>query len=203
VPKKRDYFVVLGGDASGSTSREERNAKIKRCIFAQAELLHRLDVPFVGYMHSAYYSPVDGFSPTHRAVGPEGNLLIWNYLLPFKEENDRWDDEAKMKLACANYVSQNLDGHTLQAYRKIAERSTATDRVIMYYTDGEMPAENKVEETEILLTEIEICKRLGITIVCVGIQTDSPSKYGLPTVRVDSDEDLIKVIRFLEEILTK
>jgi hypothetical protein len=37
----------------------------------------------------------------------------------------------------------------------------------------------------------------------VGIQTDSPKRYGLPTVRVDSDEDLVEVIKFLDEILTK
>lgn len=203
VPKKRDYFVVLGGDASGSTSREARNAKIKRSVHAQAELLHRLNVPFAGYMHSAYYCSVNNFGPGNRTAGPNGSLLIWNYLLPFKEPNDQWNDEAKLKLASTNHVSQNLDGHTLEAYRKIAMESTATDRVVIYYTDGEMPAENKEEETEILLREIDLYKRYGIDLVCVGIQTDSPKSYGLPTVRVDSDEDIIKVIKFLDEILTK
>lgn len=203
VPKKRDYFVVLGGDASGSTSREARNAKIKRSVHAQAELLHRLNVPFAGYMHSAYYCSVNNFGPLNRTTGPNGSLLIWNYLLPFKEPNDQWNDEAKLKLASTNHVSQNLDGHTLEAYRKIAMESTATDRIVIYYTDGEMPAENKEEETEILLREIDLYKRHGIDLVCVGIQTDSPKRYGLPTVRVDSDEDIIKVIKFLDEILTK
>lgn len=203
VPKKRDYFVILGGDASASTSREERNAKIKRCIHAQGELLHRLNVPWAGYMHSAYFSSLLDFNVGSRKTGPEGNLLIWNYLLPFKEANDQWNDEAKIRLASINHVSQNLDGHTLEAYRKLAMKSTATDRVVIYYTDGEMPAENKEEETAILLREIELYKKYGIHLVCVAIQTDSPKKYGLPTVRVDRDEDIIKVVRFLDEILTK
>jgi hypothetical protein len=81
--------------------------------------------------------------------------------------------------------------------------STATDRIVIYYTDGEMPAENKEEETQILLREIDLYKKYGITLVCVGIQTDSPKQYGLPTVRVDSDDDLVKVIKFLDEILTR
>jgi hypothetical protein len=203
IPKKRDYFVVLGGDASGSTSRYERNAKIKRALHAQAELLHRLQIPFAGYMHSAYYSSLEDGWHLRRTTGPEGNLLIWNYLLPFKEARDQWNEAAKIRLASINYVSQNLDGHTLEEYRKIAMNSTATDRIVIYYTDGEMPAENKEEETEILLREIDLYKKYGITLVCVGIQTDSPKRYGLPTVRVDSDEDLVEVIKFLDEILTK
>lgn len=203
VPKKKDYFVVLGGDASGSTSREERNAKIKRSMHAQAELLHRLGVPWAGYMHSAYYSSLHNFSPTGRSSSPDGHPLIWNYLLPFKEPNEQWNDAAKIRLASINHVSQNLDGHTLEAYRKIAMQSTATTRIVFYYTDGEMPAENKEEETEILYREIELYKRYGIDLIGIGIQTDSPTRYGLPTVRVDSDEDIVKVIKFLDEILTK
>jgi hypothetical protein len=203
VPRKKDYFVVLGGDASGSTSRYERNAKIKRALHAQAELLHRLQIPFAGYMHSAYYSSLEDSWHMRRTIGPEGNLLIWNYLLPFKEARDQWNEAAKIRLASINHVSQNLDGHTLEEYRKIAMKSTATNRIVIYYTDGEMPAENKAEETEILVREIELYKRHGIDLVCVGIQTDSPKQYGLPTVRVDSDDDLVKVIKFLDEILTR
>lgn len=204
VPKKRDYFLVLGGDASGSTNQYERNSKIKRSIHAQAELLHRLGVGWAGYMHSAYWSSLSDFKPNgSRKRGTDGQELIWNYLLPFKEEHEAWNDNTKTKLASINPVSQNLDGHTLEAYRKIAMRNTATDRIVVYYTDGEMPAANKEEELEILYREIDLYKRYNIDLVCVGIQTDSPLEYGLPTVRVDSDEDIVKVIRFLDDILTK
>lgn len=204
VPKKRDYFLVLGGDASGSTDRYERNAKIKRSIHAQAEVLHRLNLSWAGYMHSAYWSSLTDFRAAgSRKLSMAGGHLIWNYLLPFKEEHESWNDHTKTKLASVNPISQNLDGHTLEAYRKIAMRNAATDRIVVYYTDGEMPAANKDEELEILYREIDLYKKYSIDLVCVGIQTDSPLKYGLPTVRVDSDEDIVKVIKFLDEILTK
>lgn len=197
VPGKRDYLVVIGADCSGSTNRLDRNQKIKRAVHAQANLLSRLGVTWVGYGHTAYMSSLAKF--------PYGDKVTqyYVYLLPFKEERDAWDDNAKTRLANIVPVSDNLDGHTLEFYRKVAQRSTATDKVIIYYTDGDMPAANLDEEREILERELKTCERLGITVLGVGINTDSPSRYGMDTVRIDSDEDIHKVLQQLERRLAR
>lgn len=197
IPKKRDYFLVLAGDASGSTKSYERSPKIKRSMHAQADLLTRLGVPWAGYMHSAFQSPLKPFSPSG------GANEFYNYMLPFKAENGAWNDEAKLRLASIMPIAWNLDGHSLEYYRKIAMKSTATDRIVVYYTDGQMPVANYDEEKVLLDREISNYKKHDIHLVCVGIQTDSPGELGLPYVRVDSDEDIIKVLEFLENILTR
>lgn len=196
VPAKRDYFVILGGDASFSTDRNMRNEKIKRIMHGLSDLLTRVGVPWAGYMHSAFPSPLKPFRPMGSGT------QFYNYFLPFKEEHEAWNDAAKEKLASVLPISDNLDGHSFEYYRKIAMQHRATDRIVIYFTDGQMPAANKDEELVILEREIKEYKRQGIHLVCVGIQTDSPSRYGLPTVRVDSDEDVIKVIEFIGKILT-
>lgn len=198
TPSKKSYFVVLGGDASGSTDRLERSPKIKRCLHAQGDLLARLGIDWAGYMHSAYGASLHNWD---ASAGWSG--MLWNYLLPYKAENDAWNDAAKERLACIMPVSQNLDGHTLEAYRKIAMKHQATDRVVMYYTDGEFPAINAEEERTIIDRELILYKQHRIKLVCVGIQTDSPARLGIPTVRVDSDEDIVKVIEFLDKILSE
>lgn len=197
VPAKRDYFVILGGDASFSTDRNMRNEKIKRTMHAQGDLFTRLGVPWAGYMHSAFPSSLVPFKPLGSGT------QFYNYILPFKGEHEAWNDAAKEKLASVLPISDNLDGHSFEYYRKVAMQHRATDRIVIYFTDGQMPAANKDEELVILTREIKEYKRQGIHLVCVGIQTDSPSKYGLPTVRVDSDEDIIKVIEFIGKILTE
>lgn len=193
LPKRRSYSVILGGDCSGSTWRGDRNAKIKRAIMAQGDLLNRLGVRWSGWMHSAYFGRASSFQRSF-AVREDPYYL---YMMPFKTIDEPWNIESRTKLANAIPVAENLDGHTLEFYRKQIQRETATDKIIVYYTDGDMPAANYDEEVEILLRELEMCARLGITVLGVGINTDSPRRYGLDTVRVDSDEDIHLVIEQL------
>jgi hypothetical protein len=66
-----------------------------------------------------------------------------------------------------------------------------------------MPAANKDEEQDILEEEIKLCQQRGITLLGVGINTDSPKAYGMDTVRIDSDEDIIKVVEQLDRRLIR
>lgn len=195
-PGKKDYFVVIGADCSGSTSDYGRNEKIKRIVAAQAEILNRVGVQWAGFAHTAYRGP-------RNKIGRIGSFSdYYLYILPFKEANEPWNTHSRTKLANVVPVSENLDGHTLEFYRKQAEKSTATDKIIIYFTDGEMPMANYDEELEILQREIAICKRRNITLLAVGINTDSPKRYGFDTVKVDSDEDIHLVIDQLDRRLT-
>jgi hypothetical protein len=195
IPGKRSYFVVVGFDCSGSTGLHERNAKIKRAGMAQLDLLTRLGVPFAAYAHTAYTQPLSRWH--YSSPGDE----YYVYILPIKKENEPWNDLAKRKLANVMPVADNLDGHTLEYYRKVAEHSTATDKIIIYFTDGEMPAANWTEEREILEREVKHCEKRNITLLGVGINTDSPKQYGMDTVRIDSDADIHLVVEQLDRRL--
>lgn len=199
LPGKRDYFVVITADCSGSTSSSRRNERIKRAVFAKAELLNRLGIPFAIYGHTGGEGDINvGWWSDHPAR--DDMTEVW--LMQIKGAEEPWNDATKQRLADMPPVAENLDGHTLEYMRKVAEKSTATDRIIIYYTDGAMPAANYDEELVILETEIEKCKRSNITLMAVGINTDSPERYGFDTVRVDSDEDLSAVVDRLKARLT-
>ena len=100
-------------------------------------------------------------------------------------------------------------GRTLQTstatrfeyYRKRCDERPESDKVILYYSDGKMPAENHNEELEILQREIKICKQKGYTLLGVGVRTDSPARHGLDTVQIDDVADVSKVVRHLEKVL--
>lgn len=185
IPGKRDYFVLIGMDVSGSTLG--RNLHIeKMCVLAQAELLSRMGIPFAIFAHSGNSLDVGETSlDIYQIKGPE----------------EAWDANIKKRFAELGSDYMNIDGHTLEYYRKILDRRTETDRIILYYTDGKMPAENYDEELEILRREIQIAKMRRYTLLGVGIRTDSPIRHGLDTVRVDSVEEVVKVVKHLEKRL--
>jgi hypothetical protein len=198
LPKKKSYHVVIGADCSGSTRSGDRISQIKKAVFAQAEMMTRLGIDWCGFGHTAE-------SATYADLGADSYFnehRLYTYILPFKKPEEQWNTSTKQKLANLVGISGNLDGHTLEYYRKQAQKSTATNRIIMYYTDGEMPNANYDEELEILQRELALCKREGITTIGVGIGTDSPRQHGMDTVRIDSDQDLHLVVEFLEKYLT-
>ena len=190
LPGKKDYFVVIGVDVSGSTVGLNIILE-KRAVMAQAQLLARMGVPFAIYAHSGNYNDPTG----GRAEGLDLDVYI------VKEEHEVWDTKIKERLEKLGPDSANLDGHALEFLRKRLDESTATDKIIMYYSDGKMPAENHDEELEILQRELRTCKRKGYTVMGVGIRTDSPRRHGLNTVEVNEDEDIVKVVRHLEKQL--
>jgi hypothetical protein len=183
VPSEKSYFVLIGLDLSGSTSGSI-STMIKTAGYNQAELLSAAGIPFAMYGHTGSNS---GHSGAY-------NLDIF----VIKEPSDRWDDAAKAKLNAVTSSSANLDGHTLEVYRKVIERQRADRKIIMYYTDGAMPCENYADELKVLVREIEYCKRHSIEVVGVGVRNDDPTKYGLETVRIDSSDELTKVLDELE-----
>lgn len=198
-PGKRDYFVSVTMDCSGSTAStpsgmEDSNITVtKRLGAAIGELLQRVNVPFAMHAHTACSA---GSRITRRA----GMALD---LIRIKGEHDPWDDRARDIVSRLTACSGNLDGHTLEWQRKLVERSQATEKIILYVTDGAMPAMNYQEELVILQREIETCRRLGIQLIGVGVRTDSPTAHGLDTVQLDSTEDLPLLVQEIERRLAR
>lgn len=191
VPGKRDYFVLIGVDVSGSTIGTNL-ALAKRAAMAQAELCQRAGVKFAVYAHT--------FNDKHgRPFEHDGDMLLDIYEI--KSADEPWDSQRQKRLSTIGPDGGNLDGHTLEFYRKRLDEVEATDKIILYYTDGRMPASNYDEELEILQREIRTCKARGYTLLGVGIRTDSPIRHGLDTVRVDNDENLKDVVVHLEKRL--
>jgi cobalamin biosynthesis protein CobT len=188
VPGKRDYHVVIGLDVSGSTWGG-RLKMIKRAALAQAELLHRTGVKFEIWAHTGNYHVEVTGSTSYGALDLDVACV--------KELHEPWDDRIKNRLATLKSSLCNLDGHTLEFYRKQLDKGRATDRVIMYYTDGAMPAENYTEELHVLLREIKECQRRGYTLLAVGVNNSEPAEFGLDTVRLDTIEDVAKVVAHL------
>ena len=190
VPGKRDYFVLIGLDVSGSTIGVNIGL-IKRAAMAQAMLCHRLGIKFAIYAHSGDTS--DGADNRRQSI----DLDIYH----IKDADEPWTAKVQERLTKLGPDAFNLDGHTLEFYRRVLDTRTETDRIILYYTDGKMPAENHDEELEVLQREIKTCDKKGYTLLGVGIRTDSPTQHGLDTVQVDDDSDLVKVVKHLEKRL--
>lgn len=184
-PGKRDYFVCIGLDVSGSTSRALGGVRlvemIKQAAFAQAELCNKLGVKFAVYAHT----------------GDHGQVVIHEV----KSPEEPWGPKQRQALGSLTHYLANLDGHTLEFYRKVLDRRTETDRVILYYTDGAMPLENYEEELAVLQENIRICKRRGYVLMGVGVLTDSPKEHGLDTVQLDGPEDIPGVVEALRKRL--
>jgi hypothetical protein len=188
LPGKKDYFVLLGLDVSGSTVG--RNiALIKASAMAQATLLQRMGVNFAIYAHTGNQHA------GHGVYGLDLDIYV------IKSADDPWDSKVQERLTQLGPDSCNLDGHTLEYYRKRLDERPETDKIIMYYTDGKMPAENHDEELEILQRELKICKRKQYIVMGVGIRTDSPVRHGLDTVQIDTIEEVGKVVKHLEKVL--
>lgn len=185
-PGRRDYFVVVGVDCSGSTAEEIGGGMIrldmmKAAVAAQCELLHRLGIPFAVYGHSGNYQSLAMFV--------------------IKNDKEPWGKGPRKALEELQPYSANLDGHSLEFYRKVAERRTETDKLILYYTDGAMPLANYDEELEILQREIVTCQKLQIRLVGIGVNSDSPKEHGLDTILLDTLDDVPKVVTELRKRL--
>lgn len=189
-PGKKSRFYAIGVDISGSTSWYERNARIKRAVMAQAELLHRVGVTFAIYGMTGGQHVED---LRKREWGVQDDIWV----MKVKGPEDPWNVTTQQKLADLDPVAENYDGHNIEFLRKICDTRSETDRGIIYYTDGEMPAANADEELVVLNDELRICRMRKYGLLAVGINTDSPRQYGLDTVQVDSDADITKVVEQL------
>jgi hypothetical protein len=132
----------------------------------------------------------------------DGTYCLALDIYVIKELNEPWNDKTKERLSALSDSSANIDGHTLEYYRKRLDAKRYTDSIIVYYTDGAMPMENYEEELEILLREIRVCRQKKYTLLFVGVNNDEPKvKYGLDMVRLDSDADIVKVVEALGDRL--
>lgn len=187
LPGKKSYAVIIGIDISGSTIGVNL-ALAKRAAMAQAELCARAGIEFAVYAHTA-----SGNSKY------DGKMYLDIYEI--KSFDAPWSVKAKEAFDAISSDSENLDGHTIEYYRRLIEQHPATDKIILYYSDGKMPAANHNEELAILQREIAYCKARKITLLGVGIRTDSPRRHGLDTVQVNDDSDISKVVRHLQTSL--
>jgi len=174
--------VVIGLDMSGSTAGGIDEV-IRAGGFAMAELLSRLGIPFAMYGHS-------GSRDNPYSYDDKWDLE----LIHVKNPNEVWDDDAKVRCMSLHGHQCNLDGHTLEFYRRVIQTEHATDKLIMYFTDGAMPYENFDEELAILQKNIQICQRKSIKLVGVGVGNNDPLKYGLDMIRYDRLGDLPKLV---------
>ena len=194
IPRKRDWTVLCGIDISGSTAGW--NIEIEKSIaIAMGDLLRGFAIPFSMWAHTGKPDRDEWGGPF--STGSKYKLII----TPVKREHETWN-EGRKRAAGIGPGSFNLDGHTLMVYRKLLERQRGADKLLLYFTDGKMPAENYKVELPVLQREIEICKRSGIHLVGVGINTDSPKEHGLDTIRVNSIHDVPMFVKELGKRLT-
>lgn len=193
-PETKDYSVLIGLDASSSSIGREADI-IRMAGLAQADLCHRAGIRFAVYGHSGNYSA------DSRKLEDYDQWQYEMSIIEIKKFNEPWSAEARERMMKFKPSGGNVDGHTLEYYRKRLDEERTTDRILMYYTDGEMPASNYQEELEILQREIKICKRNDYVLMGVGIGTDSPRDHGLDTVQIDSADQINLVIKHLEKRL--
>lgn len=183
VPDTRTYEVLIGLDISGSTLRGPLDV-IRSTANAMADVCHRAGINFEIMAHT----------------GERLDREIFATVYQIKDLKQRWDTETRSNLAKINGGGGNLDGHTMQFYRKRLDASSCTDKIMFYFTDGAMPAGNGVNERPILVRELELMKRRGYHVVGVGIGTDSPKEFGMDTVIVNGPNDIGAV---LDRLATK
>jgi len=190
-PKKRDYAVLIMVDMSGSTRRTL--PMILNAVIAQADLLTRLGVKFSIVCHTATSPKTGSFED-----------YCDNYAfvkIVAKDWNEPWSKSQLERTKNVFSYDCNLDGHAMLYARKEILKQKESDRLIMYYTDGLMPVENHDEELRILKQELKILNKNHVVVAGVGIGTDSPTKHGLPTVRVNEQSDIPKVVDHLEKLM--
>lgn len=187
-PDKRNYAVVIGYDISMSTLGR-RSRLINESVQALAEVCNRVGIDFSIYAHST--EEPNGWDWSENSMHVS--------ITTVKDWKDKWNKETKAVMSSIGPVSGNLDGHSMQFYRKQLDAVQATDKILIYFTDGAMPASNYDEELEVLQEEIEVCKKRGYTLLGVGIDTNSPEEHGLETVEVDGAGDIHKVVDKLQK----
>lgn len=205
-PDDRDYFALLGLDVSGSTMHSGCISLIRQIGRAMGEVFHRINVDFGMYAHTGCYDDFiwDGgyrmrFAGEHEGRG--GRPLALD-IFEIKAPEETWAS-AQPRLAALTPAHSNLDGHTLEFYRKVVEAQRQRVKMLFYVTDGAMPLENYAEELEILQREIKLCRKAGIHLIGIGVGNDDPNNYGLDTIRVDSASDLPRLIREVEKRITR
>jgi len=203
-PRKRSYAVLIGVDQSGSTNGST-NEYLVTLAYAQATLLARLGIPFAVLGHTgedypqpstrtwdSYWESDEVYEATASRVGTRRPHLATLQLA--KNFAEPWDGVAQTAVAALHASHQNLDGITLRTYINMLLTQRATDRILLYYTDGRMPAEDRRTQRQILIEECRRAKAMArlpdrrLHLIGVGVDSDSPTKYGLDTILLSEDD---------------
>lgn len=187
-PKKRDWSVLIGIDVSAS-ARSGAIEIEKQVAIGVGDLLDQLGIPFSMYAHTGV-----------SASGHRGYNLI---IAPLKTERQLWKGPARHNACSLRTGAANLDGHTMQAYRKLLEGQRGKDKLLLYFTDGSMPCENGAEERRILVQECALMKAKGMHTIGVGVGCDDPKRYGLDTIEVNGSFDIPKLLQGVGQRLTR
>ena len=205
-PRKRSYAVLIGVDQSGSTSGCTMRY-LKELAFAQSALLAKLGVPFAVAGHTGDRYSFESEADVHpdavadlrstlglgSTLGHSPSLATIQLVKNFAEP---WDEAAQSGVAALHTAKQNLDGVTMRAYIDMLCTQRATDRILLYYTDGKMPAQDYDNQRLILEAQCRRAKAIArlpdrrLHLVGVGVGTDSPKAYGLDTIEVHETDGL-------------
>lgn len=215
VNDEKSHAVVLIGDISASTAAFDRLEQVKACVLAQADLLHRLGVPFQVLAHSGYdiadmynksrfsfaghHKPLNANEDEKFGTGAAAGEVVM--ILTVKDWKEPWGETQRNRLLNMPSTGYNLDGHVFEYCRKQLETRPETDRLLMYYSDGQMPAQNFTEELHILQRELQLMKKLGIATAAVGIQDNGPAQHGIPMIQYTEKADIHKVVDHIAQQL--
>jgi hypothetical protein len=181
IPKQRDWSVVVGVDFTSSNCSNGAMNPVKEMALTMGELLQRLGIRFTMEVHS----------------GSRGMI----YHAPIKGFNEPWNKDSHQKINLLDGRGGNYDGRHMERYRKLAQAERATDKLIIFVTDGELHGSGA--EGKVLTNNIELCRRLGIQLVAVSHQNESPAQMGFDTIRFDGPQDLPKVVAGLDKHLSQ
>jgi cobalamin biosynthesis protein CobT len=204
-PRKKSYAVLIGVDLSGSTGGS-REVELRRMAYAQASLLDSLGIRFAVAGHTGCKYRTDAPAGSRdadlataqavrevRQVYGDGNVGLATHKLA-KNFAEPWDESAKLAMAAFQAASANLDGITMQTYINMLCTQPVTDRILLYYTDGQMPAEDHSNQLTILKRQLRRARAMAklpnhrLHVVGIALDNDAPKKYGLDTILVDSDK---------------
>jgi len=180
-PARRDWFVLVGLDDSGSTHSNGAAEVIREMGLGIGEMLNGVGVKFAIYGHG-------GTAPSMTPVTSNG----WSVRhLVVKGPDEPWTNECKDRLKFLGRDNTcNYDGHSLEQYRKVLDKRHETDKMLLYVTDGAMPMMNFAEELEVLKREIRNLQQRKVNLFGVGYRTDSPKQHGMDTLVIQDGRDL-------------
>jgi hypothetical protein len=193
-PGRKDYSVLVGIDLSSSSVGEEHEL-IRKCAMAQCSIMNRLGIRFAVYGHSGN---------RYHTKDWRGEIISSTMamdIVAIKEFDEPWSEDVQNRMKSVRPHGANLDGHTLEFYRKRLDEEATTDRILMYYTDGLMPYANREEELEVLEREIKTCQQKSYTLMGVEIGDGAQCPPELDTVKVLEESDVKKVVKHLEKRL--
>ena len=183
-PTAPSYSVLIGMDDSYSTVGRGIAELIRNCADAMGQLCSRTGVEFSIYAHTTN-------------EGSWGTKTYDMEIYQLKTWSEQWTPQVRDRLGHLEPGNTNQDGSILRLYRRQLQTRPTTEKILLYFTDGEIPGTGGSAEAAIMRSEVDACRRAGITLLGVGIKTRSPEKFGIPTVSLDKATDIGHVLEFL------